>query len=61
MGSDMPLEPKQITTQIYQGGWILPRDVPELVQLEITHILNLDLPYPDPLLFIEANITLHNV
>jgi protein-tyrosine phosphatase len=61
MGSDMSLEPKQITTQIYQGGWILPRDVPELVQLEITHILSLDLPCPDPLLFIEANITLHNV
>jgi protein-tyrosine phosphatase len=57
----MALDPKQITSQIYQGGWILPRDIPELVQLGITHILNLDFPYEDPLPFIEANITLQNV
>ena len=57
----MALEPKQITSQIYQGGWILPRDIPELVRLGITHILNLDFPYEDPLPFIEANITLQNV
>ena len=57
----MPLEPKQITSQIYQGGWILTQDIPELVQLGITHILNLDLPYTDPLPFLESNITLHNV
>jgi len=57
----MALEPKQITSHIYQGGWLLTRDIPELVELGITHILNLDLPYTDPLPFIEANITLHNV
>ncbi len=57
----MALEPKQITNQIYQGGWILPRDIPELVRLGITHILNLDFPYEDPLPFIQANITLQNV
>ncbi len=57
----MALEPKQITSQIYQGGWILPRDIPELVRLGITHILNLDFPYEDPLPFIQANITLQNV
>ena len=57
----MALEPKQITSQICQGGWLLNQDIPELVQLGVTHILNLDLPYSDPLPFIEANITLHNV
>jgi protein-tyrosine phosphatase len=57
----MVLEPKQITSQIYQGGWLRPEHIPELIQLGITHILNLDLPYTDPLPFIEANITLHNV
>jgi len=57
----MALEPKQITSQIYQGGWILPRDIPEIVRLGITHILNLDFPYEDPLPFIQANITLQNV
>ncbi len=56
----MALEPKQITSRIYQGGWILPRDVPELVELGITHILNLDLPYADPYPFLHANITLLN-
>ena len=57
----MALEPKQITSQIYQGGWLRPEHISELVQLGITHILNLDLPYTDPLPLIEANITLHNI
>ena len=57
----MALEPKQITSQIYQGGWLLNQDIPELVRLGVTHILNLDLPYSNPLPFIEANLTLHNV
>jgi len=57
----MPLEPKQITSRIYQGGWIVPQDIPELVQLGITHILNLDLPYEDSLAFREANLTLRNL
>src|SRR4030042_2012846 len=57
----MALEPKQITSQIYQGGWLLNQDIPELVRLGVTHILNLDLPYSDPLPFIKANLTLHNV
>jgi protein-tyrosine phosphatase len=57
----MAFEPKQITPQIYQGGWLRPEHIPELVRLGITHILNLDLPYTDPMPFIEANITLHNV
>lgn len=57
----MPFEPKQITNQIFQGGWILPRDIPELVRLGITHILNLDLPYADPVPFAEANISIHNI
>ena len=57
----MALEPKQITSQIYQGGWLRPKHIPELVQLGITHILNLDLPYTDPLPLIEANIALHNI
>ncbi|UCE33832.1 MAG: dual specificity protein phosphatase family protein [Deltaproteobacteria bacterium] len=61
MSSDIALEPKQITSQIYQGGWLRPQDIPELVQLGITHVLNLDLPYTtDPLPFVEANITVHN-
>ncbi|MEI9476818.1 MAG: dual specificity protein phosphatase [Deltaproteobacteria bacterium] len=55
------LEPKQITSQIYQGGWLRPQHIPELVQLGITHVLNLDLPSTDPLSLDEANITLHNV
>ena len=57
----MPLEPKRITSRIYQGGWIVPQDIPELVQLGITHILNLDLPYEDSLAFREANLTLRNL
>jgi len=57
----MPLEPKQITSRIYQGGWIVPQDIPELVQLGITHILNLDLPYEDSLAFREAHLTLRNL
>ena len=57
----MTFEPKQITSHIYQGSWILTRDIPELVELGITHILNLDLPYTDPLPFVEANLTVHNV
>jgi protein-tyrosine phosphatase len=55
------LEPKQITSQIYQGGWLRPQHIPELVQLGITHVLNLDLPSTDPLPLDEVNITLHNV
>ncbi len=57
----MALEPKQITSRIYQGGWLRPQYIAELVQLGITHVLNLDLPYDDPLPLIEANIILHNV
>jgi protein-tyrosine phosphatase len=57
----MALQPKQITSQIYQGGWLRAEHIPELVQLGITHILNLDLPYTDPLPLSEANITLYNV
>jgi len=55
------LEPTQITPQIYQGGWLRSHHVPELVQLGITHVLNLDTPSADPLPLAEANITLHNV
>jgi protein-tyrosine phosphatase len=55
------LEPKQITSQIYQGGWLRPQHIPELVQLGITHVLNLDLPSTDPLPLDEVKITLHNV
>lgn len=57
----MAFEPKQIAPQIYQGGWLLHQEIPDLVRLGITHILNLDLPYPDPLPFLEANLTLHTV
>lgn len=57
----MKLEPRQITSQIYQGGWLRPQYVPELVQLGITHVLNLDLPYEDPRPLMEAGITMHNV
>ncbi len=57
----MALEPKQITSRIYQGGWLRPQYVPELVQLGITHILNLDHPYDDPLPVIEAKLTLHTI
>ena len=56
----MRLEPKQITPRIYQGGWIVPGDIPELAQLGITHILNLDLPYEDSSAFREAKFTLLN-
>lgn len=56
----MRLEPKQITPRIYQGGWIVPGDIPELAQLGITHILNLDLPYEDPSPFREAKFMLRN-
>ena len=55
----MNLEPKQITPRIYQGGWILPQDIPVLSRLGITHLLNLDLPYDDPQPFIDAAFTLH--
>ncbi len=57
----MSLEPKQITSQIYQGGWLLTQDIPDLVRLGVTHILNLDLPYADPSPFVEANIMLQNI
>ncbi len=57
----MALEPRQITLQIYQGGWPLPQDVPLLVNLGITHVLNLDHPYEDPGPFVEANFTLYNL
>ena len=57
----MALEPKQVTSRIYQGGWLRALHIPELVQLGITHILNLDLPYTDPLPLMEANITMHTV
>jgi protein-tyrosine phosphatase len=55
------LEPTQITPQIYQGGWLRPHHIPELVQLGITHVLNLDLSSTDPLPLAEANITVYNV
>ena len=57
----MVLEPKQITSRIYQGSWPQVRHIPELVQLGITDILNLDSPYEDPLPFLEAGITLHHL
>ncbi len=57
----MALEPKQITSQIYQGGWLRPEHIPEIVQLGITHLLNLDYPYEDLLPFREAPLTLHNI
>ena len=57
----MALEPKRITPRIYQGGWLMPRDIPELVKNGITHLLNLDRPYEDDGPFIEANITPRNV
>ena len=57
----MPLEPRPITSQIYQGSWPLPRDIPRLVKIGITHIFNLDLPYEDPTPFIDARFTLHNL
>jgi protein-tyrosine phosphatase len=55
------LDPAQITPQIYQGGWLRPQHIPELVQLGITHVLNLDLPSTDPLPLAEADITLLNI
>jgi protein-tyrosine phosphatase len=61
IGDNMALEPKQITSRIYQGGWLMPRDIPELLSLGITDIFNLDHPYEDPRPFIDANITLRNV
>ena len=39
----------------------MPRDIPELIGLGITHLLNLDHPYEDPRPFIEANIAPRNV
>ncbi len=57
----MFFEPKQITSKIYQGGWLRPQYIPELVKLGITHILNLDHPYDNPLPVIEANLVLHNI
>ena len=57
----MVLEPKQITSRIYQGGWLQAWHIPELVRLGITDVLNLDFPYEDPLPFLEADITLHNL
>lgn len=57
----MALEPKQITKRIYQGGWIMPRHIPELLALGITDLLNLDHPYEDSRPFIEAKITPHNL
>ena len=42
----MALDSKQITPRIYQGGWILTQDIPELLRYGITHTLNLDHPYP---------------
>ncbi len=57
----MTLDPKKITPQIYQGGWLRAHDIPELVGLGITHILNLDRPYEEPLPFGETNIRLYNV
>jgi protein-tyrosine phosphatase len=57
----LALEPKQITPRIYQGGWLRPHHIPELVDLGVTHILNLDLPYTDPFDLSEVNITLHNI
>lgn len=59
MDKNMPLEPKKITSRIYQGGWIMSHDIPVLLKLGITHILNLDLPYDDPQPFISAHFTLH--
>jgi protein-tyrosine phosphatase len=52
----MPVEPKKITPRVYQGGWILPSDVPVLVDIGITHILNLDLPPDDPAPFQRAGL-----
>lgn len=57
----MPLDPRQITPRIYQGGWLRPQHIPELLQLGITHILNLDLPYEDSSPFIEADLKIHNL
>jgi protein-tyrosine phosphatase len=57
----MIFEPKQITSRIYQGGWLRTQHIPELVQLGITDVLNLDFPYENPSPFIEADITLHNL
>jgi hypothetical protein len=59
--SGMNLDPKQITTRIYQGGWLRAEHVPELVHLGVTHVLNLDAPYTDHLPLSEANITIHNL
>ena len=55
------LDPTQITPRIYQGGWRRAQHIPELIELGITHVLNLDLPSTDPLPLAEANITLHNI
>jgi protein-tyrosine phosphatase len=55
------LDPTQITPRIYQGGWLRAQHIPELIELGITHVLNLDLPSTDPLPLAEANIILHNI
>jgi len=57
----MSLEPKKITSRIYQGGWIMADDIPVLTQFGITHILNLDLPYEDAQPFIDTGFTLQTV
>lgn len=57
----MTLEPKQITSRIFQGGWILAHDIPALSRLGITHLLNLDLPYDDPVPFENANFKLQTM
>ena len=54
----MTLDPKRITSRIFQGGWILAHDIPALSRLGITHLLNLDLPYEDPEPFEKANFKL---
>lgn len=59
--STIRFEPTKVTLRIYQGGWPLPQLIPGLIQMGITHILNLDLPYPDPFPFLHANITLQNL
>ncbi len=57
----MSLEPKKITSRIYQGSWIMAYDIPILIQRGITHILNLDLPHDDPQPFMDAGFTLQTV
>jgi atypical dual specificity phosphatase len=57
----MGLEPKRITSRIYQGGWLRPEHIDELSRLGITHILNLDLPSTDGLPVTDFEITVHNI